>query len=171
MIPRERTIRTGRATGVRIEPMLSTALLAELLFPGPGLWLVSPWISDVAVLDNSRGDYDSVVPEAAARMYRLSDMLSALAESGALVTVVIRPDAHNERFRNVLKRRTARPIRVVEDPDVHEKTLCGDTWLLTGSMNFTLRGMQVNDEAMSYQLNPTAAAQARLEFSRRWGQP
>ena len=169
MIPPERTVRSGRATGVRIEPVLSTALLAELLSPGQELWLVSPWISDVVVLDNSRGDYDSLVSDALARTYWLSDVLAALAESGSLVTVVIRPDGHNERLRDMLRRRVADQVRVVEDVDVHEKTLCGENWLLSGSMNFTLRGMQVNDEAMSYRLDPTAAAQARLDFTRRWG--
>lgn len=171
MTPRERTVRTGRSTGVRIEPVLSTALLAELLAPGPELWLVSPWITDVPVLDNGRGDYDGLIPGADARTYRLSDVLAALADSGTAVTVVTRPDPHNDRFRDVLRRRTTRSVQVVVDADVHEKTLCGQTWLLTGSMNITLRGMQVNDEAMSYRLDPAAAAQARIEFVRRWGQP
>jgi hypothetical protein len=36
-------------------------------------------------------------------------------------------------------------------------------------MNFTLRGMQINDEAMSYRLDRAAAAQARVDYVRRWG--
>jgi phosphatidylserine/phosphatidylglycerophosphate/cardiolipin synthase-like enzyme len=57
---------------------------------------------------------------------------------------------------------------VVQHADVHEKTLCGKNWLLTGSMNFTLRGMQVNDEAVTYKISEAAAAQARIDFARRW---
>jgi phosphatidylserine/phosphatidylglycerophosphate/cardiolipin synthase-like enzyme len=165
----ERTIRTGRVTGIRIDPLVTAALLAEIIAPSDELWLVSPWISDVPVLDNGHGDYDAVIAEATARRYPLSEVLAILAFAGTRVTVVTRTDEHNATFLGTLRRRVGDAVAVVEDSDVHEKALCGRSWLLTGSMNFTLRGMQVNDEAMSYRLDKTAAAQARIDFTRRWG--
>ena len=168
-MPIERTIRTGRATGVRIDPVLGAALSGELLAPSPELWLVSPWISDVSVLDNTRGDFDTVLAEPQTKSYRLSDVLAVLSEAGARITVVTRPAEHNARFLAALDRRAGGRVVVVEEADVHEKTLCGQSWLLTGSMNFTLRGMQINDEAMSYRLDAAAAAQARVDYARRWG--
>ena len=35
-------------------------------------------------------------------------------------------------------------------------------------MNFTINGMTVNDEAVTYRLDAAAAAQARIDFAHRW---
>ena len=35
-------------------------------------------------------------------------------------------------------------------------------------MNFTINGMTVNDEAVTYKLDAAAAAQARIDFAHRW---
>jgi phosphatidylserine/phosphatidylglycerophosphate/cardiolipin synthase-like enzyme len=52
--------------------------------------------------------------------------------------------------------------------EVHEKTFCGDDWLLTGSMNFTTRGITLNDEAVRYVVGGPEPGQARLDLERRW---
>jgi phosphatidylserine/phosphatidylglycerophosphate/cardiolipin synthase-like enzyme len=165
----ERTLRTSPVTGIRLDPVLTAVLLAELLTPSDELWLVSAWISDVAAVDNTRGDYDSLFADASARVYHLSEILALLTVSGTDLTVITRPAVHNNAFLARLRRR-AEPGRltVVQHADVHEKTLCGKNWLLTGSMNFTLRGMQVNDEAVTYKVSEATAAQARIDFARRW---
>ena len=51
----ERTLRTSPVTGIRLDPVLTSVLLAELLTPSDELWLVSAWISDVIAIDNSPG--------------------------------------------------------------------------------------------------------------------
>lgn len=164
-----RTLRTSLVTGIRLDPVLAATLLAELLDPSEELWLVSAWVSDVAAVDNTRGDYDSLFADASARTYPLSEILALLTRSGTHLTVVTRPAEHNETFLGRLRHR-AEPQRwtLVQHADVHEKTLCGRNWLLTGSMNFTLRGMRVNDEAVTYKVSEAAAAQARIDFARRW---
>lgn len=164
----ERTLRTSPVTGIRLDPVLTAVLIAELLTPSDELWLVSAWISDVIAIDNTRGDYDMLFADASARAYHLSEVL-ALLTAGANLTVVTRPAEHNETFLARLRRR-ANPARltVIRHADEHEKTLCGSNWLLTGSMNFTMRGMQVNDEAVTYKVSEAAAAQARIDFTRRW---
>jgi hypothetical protein len=166
----ERVVRTGRATGLRIDTILAAALLGELAAPSRELWLISPWISDVNVIDNTSGNYDSVFPEPTNRMYALSEVLALLTQNHARLTVVTRPDPHNKTFvdrlaRHADKKRTV----IVRDEDVHEKTFCGELWLLTGSMNLTVRGMQINDEAVTYKHSAQAAATARLDLRRRFG--
>jgi phosphatidylserine/phosphatidylglycerophosphate/cardiolipin synthase-like enzyme len=52
--------------------------------------------------------------------------------------------------------------------DVHEKTLCGSNWVVSGSMNFTWRGFEVNEESIVYAVDPELAAQSRLDFEHRW---
>ena len=100
----ERTIRPSPVTGIRIDPVLSAVLIAELLAPSPELWLVSAWVSDVTAVDNTRGDYDSLFPDAAVRTYSLSDVLSLLTSSGSALSVVTRPDERNSRFLSRLQR-------------------------------------------------------------------
>lgn len=166
----ERTLRTSPVTGIRLDPVLTPVLLAELLDPSAELWLVTAWVSDVPAIDNSRGDYDSLFADASARIYPLSEILALLTDSGTRLTVVTRPAEHNNAFLGRLRHRaTLRNCTLIQHADVHEKTFCGRNWLLTGSMNFTLRGMQVNDEAITYKLGEVPAAQARIDFAHRWG--
>lgn len=165
----ERTLRTSPVTGIRVDPVLTAVLLAELLTPSPEIWLVSAWISDVPAVDNSRGNYDSLIADASARVYQLSEILGILTERGAQLTVVTRDVAENESFLTRLDRiATQERLRVIRSPDAHEKTFCGSNWLLSGSMNFTVNGMTVNDEFVTYKLDGTAAAQARIDFAHRW---
>jgi PLD-like domain len=165
----ERTLRTSQVTGIHIDPLLTAVLLSELLTPSKEMWLVSAWISDVVAIDNTRGDYDSLFAEASAREYPLSEILGNLTAAKTRLTVVSRNVESNTPFLARLRRSSnSARLDIVQDPDIHEKTLCGDDWLLTGSMNFTFRGMQINDEAMTYKLDRRAAAQARVDFTHRW---
>jgi hypothetical protein len=155
----DRTMRTSPVTGIRIDSVLSAVLLAELLTPSSEIWLVSAWISDVPAVDNSRGDYDSLFGDAVARVYQLSEILGLITERGAQLAVVTRDVPENDSFLTRLGR-VAVPERlyVIRSPDAHEKTFCGSDWLLSGSMNFTINGMTVNDEAVTYRLDAAAAA-------------
>jgi hypothetical protein len=165
----ERTLRPSRVTGVRVDPILTAVLLAELLNPSPEIWLVSAWISDVPAVDNSRGDYDGLIADASARVYQLSEILGMLSEHGAQLAVVTRNVTENASFLTRLDRHSAPgQLRVIPSPEVHEKTFCGADWLLTGSMNFTINGMTTNDESVTYKLDATAAAAARIDFRHRW---
>jgi phosphatidylserine/phosphatidylglycerophosphate/cardiolipin synthase-like enzyme len=165
----ERTLRPSPVTGVRVDPVLTAVLLAELLTPSSEIWMVSAWISDVRAVDNTRGEYDSLFGDAAARLYSLSEVLGLLTVRGSRLTVVTRDVTENDLFLTRLGR-AADPKRLhaIRSPDVHEKTFCGGDWLLSGSMNFTVNGMSVNDEVVTYKLDTTAAAQARIELAHRW---
>ncbi|MEY9846177.1 phosphatidylserine/phosphatidylglycerophosphate/cardiolipin synthase-like enzyme [Streptacidiphilus sp. BW17] len=165
----ERTVRTGARTGLHVDTMLAAALLGEVLAPSDDLWLVSPWITDVQVLDNSQGAYDAIFPEAPPSGCRLSDILARAAAAGARVHVVTRPDPHNDDFlRRLSTTAPTTQLRITCDADVHEKTLSGGDWILSGSMNFTIRGMKVNDESVTYKVGGADAAQARLDLAERW---
>jgi phosphatidylserine/phosphatidylglycerophosphate/cardiolipin synthase-like enzyme len=169
----DRIIRTSGTTGVTAEPIITTILAGELLAPSPDVWLVSPWISDVPGIDNSRGDFDALFDDPVARIYSLAQILAQLTKAGTQITVVTRPDDHNRTFVDRLAR-LADPARsaTLFYEGVHEKTMCGKAWLLTGSMNFTARGMTFNDEAVTYRTDAATAAATRMDFNHRWkGQP
>lgn len=169
----DRIIRTSGVTGVTAEPIITTVLAGELLAPSPELWLVSPWISDVSGIDNTRGDFDALFLDPVARVYPLSHVLAQLTHAESQVTVVTRPVDQNRTFvSRFLRLADPAHCTTVWYEDVHEKTMCGRHWLLTGSMNFTTRGMTLNDEAVTYRVDPAAAASTRMDFNLRWkGQP
>ncbi|WP_030419653.1 phospholipase D-like domain-containing protein DpdK [Streptomyces sp. NRRL F-5065] len=170
MKSQERTLRTGQHTAIRVDTMLSAALIAEFIAPSDHLWLVSAWITDVQVLDNSHGAYDALFGGTPPAGCRLSDAVARIAHGGAQVHVVTRDDPHNEDFlRRLMKAASGRKLHIVRDPDIHEKTLCGNDWMLSGSMNFTIRGMARNDEKITYRAGSDAAAQARIDLAERWG--
>lgn len=165
-----RTVRTGEYTGIRVDPILTAALLAELLAPSDDLWLISPWITDMEVLDNSRGTYDAIFGGLPPTSCRLSETLARISAAGGRIHVVTRPDPHNDDFLRRLHAEAPQgQARTVRDAKVHEKTLCGEDWILSGSMNFTVRGMDLNDESVTYRVGGPDAAQARLDLERRWG--
>ncbi|MGW8943693.1 phospholipase D-like domain-containing protein DpdK [Streptomyces koyangensis] len=163
-----RTVRTGARTGLSIDSMLSAAVMAEMLSPSSDLWLVSPWITDVQVIDNSHGTYDALFGDVPPGGWRLSDALLRIAGAGTRVHVVTRPDPHNDPFLRRIEAPELVNLFVHRDPDVHEKTLCGQDWILTGSMNYTVRGMAKNDELVTYNVGGPDAGQARLDLAQRW---
>ena len=168
MTPDERIVRTSPQMGISVRSIIESLMVSEFLAPSEEMWLVSPWISDVAVLDNSGGDYDALLLGSPARMITLAETLGNLARVGIRLTVVCRDDAHNIAFRTRLLRASHGAVRVVLHDDLHEKTWVGSDWLLTGSMNFTYRGIAVNDESVTYKVTAPAAATARLDFNHRW---
>lgn len=167
----ERTVRTGPRLRLSAETILADALLSELVFAGPVFWIVSAWISNVEVLDNTQGQYSAVLGDEPAKRYRLADVLGQLVHSGSEVRVVTRPIPHNDLFVEQLKVAVgaARGLSVIFDPDEHEKTVCGNGWMLSGSMNFTASGIGSNEESIRYVVDDAEISQARIDFAAKWG--
>ncbi|MGA4792242.1 phospholipase D-like domain-containing protein DpdK [Nocardia sp. AB354] len=169
-----RTVRTGNRMRLRADSMLSTALLVELAHPGDSVWLVSGWITDIEVIDNTQGAFDTLLGDNPPAVCRLSQILSLIADAGARIHVVTRDNAHNRIFAAHLERALTDPERQLDlhfDDKIHEKTLCGRNWMLTGSMNFTISGLGDNEESVTYKIDDPEIAQAHLDFTERWKEP
>ncbi|MFG1757036.1 phospholipase D-like domain-containing protein DpdK [Micromonospora echinofusca] len=166
-----RTLRRGHTrTTEDLEALLQAVFIGELLAPSEEIWIVSPWISDIGVVDNTDGAFTGLEPSWGARHVRLSEMLLRLAARGTRVFVEVRPDEHNARFLQRLQQNeTANRVQVRRSPVLHEKGLLGDAYLLNGSMNFTYNGVQLLDEWVRFDTDPRAIAEARLAFRARWG--
>lgn len=172
-----RSVRSSPRSGLSIHDLLATALTAELINPSPHLWLVSPWVSDIAVLDNRDQRIEPLLGEGWARELYLSETLGFLIARHTRVSLAIRPEEHNDRFLERLNGALGRlghtlaaTVDIYRGADLHEKTICGNEWLITGSMNFTWRGLEQNDEAVSYTVDPALAAQTRLDLEHRWSE-
>ena len=78
--------------------LLAALMATELLQPSKCLWLISPWISDLILLDNSAGTYDAL-RRWGTRPVRLAEILATLLSSSATVVIATTPDPNNRRFR------------------------------------------------------------------------
>ena len=167
---RSRTIRTRPRSGLAVTEVLSSLLISELVHPSRELWLVSGWVSDVAVIRNSMGEFDDLLGETGSGTLTLSDVLARLSWLGTRINVAVRDDPHNAAFLDLLRRRSAPGcLGVYTSPDLHEKLLCGDDWVMKGSMNFTWSGLNLHEESIELVVDATEAAQHRLQFNVRWG--
>ncbi len=161
-----------------VESLLQSILAAELVAPSDVIWLVSPWISDVQVLDNRAGAFAGVEPRWGRHMVVLSDVLSTLVRRGSRLVIATRPDDHNTRFVHALRAAIASAglaDRLVVHQDdreaLHEKGLLGDDYYVSGSMNFTENGIRINDETLSFELTSEVVSQARLHYRQHYGVP
>jgi hypothetical protein len=140
-----------------IRELLQLMLLGELIAPGgERAWLVSPWISNVVLFDNRAGGFGAVNPEWANREIRLIEIATSF-------------DAHNDPLIDAL-REAAREaglvdkLTIIRRQHLHTKGVLLKRGLLTGSMNLTYNGLELNDEMVVYDTTPQPLAEARLNF-------
>ena len=100
---RSRIIHT-RASARQVPDLLQAVFTAELLCPSPCLWLVSPWVSDIPVLDNRTNGFLPFEPRWARTQVSLSQALGKLLELGTTIHVATRPDDHNSAFLDRMRR-------------------------------------------------------------------
>lgn len=171
-----RVIRKSQTTSANeAADLLAGLFTAELTAPGKCLWLVSPWISDVELIDNSAGTF-SALSRFGKRRVRLTEILVSLASRGCHVVVGTTTDPHNTRFVERLKQLTG-DLRVEErvtitiDPSehLHTKAITGDDFVLSGSMNITYGGIEVREEMIQLRLDPQFVAQAKMDAFERFG--
>ena len=156
-----------------VQRLLSGLFAAELLEPSPDLWLVSPWIRDVPVLDNRTSDFSAVQPAWGQREIRLTDCLALLLERGSVLHLKTSDDDASRDILQILRRR-ARDLGAEDrlflrtSGALHTKGLLTSRALIRGSMNFTFRGVEFNEEAVTYDIDPSALAEMRIAFADQW---
>jgi phosphatidylserine/phosphatidylglycerophosphate/cardiolipin synthase-like enzyme len=152
-----------------IRELLQLMFLAEMLNPSEEIWVVSPWISDVPILDNRAGNFNVMNPEWHRRELRLSDLALQVLTGGSRIIVVARPDEHNLTFLDQLCERAEEAsllnqLTIVKRDHLHTKGILTGAGLLLGSMNLTYRGFELNDEVIEYDTSSQRIAEARQSF-------
>jgi hypothetical protein len=155
--------------------LLSAVFAAELLAPSRCLWLVSPWISDVNLIDNTANTFDGL--EAfGPRHVRLSELLVTLAESGCAVVVGTTVAESNDAFLSRLRRLFADgrlvdllTIDLDASNELHEKAITTEDAVIVGSMNITRNGIFVREEYLELRTDEAFVARARMDAFDRFG--
>ena len=168
-------LRTGSAARHEIRDLLSGLLAAELLAPSRRIFLVSPWLSDIDLLDNRTAAFRGIGPGWARRELRLFDVLAELAKRGCELVVATRPPERGiDQVEASLRRAlgdgpAAKRLHYETRPLLHTKGLLGDDYCLSGSMNFTRNGVDHLDEMVTYTTDPSQVGHLRLEFTQEYG--
>jgi len=149
--------------------LLQSLFVAEFVSPSEKIWLVSAWISDIPILDNTGLGFSGVSPRWGPGKIRLTEVLVELATRGTTVIVATNQDTHNDGFKQRLSMKAdeagvSEIVHIIEERELHTKALLGDNYYLDGSMNFTNNGLEVNDETLSLVLEPDDVVRARMEY-------
>jgi hypothetical protein len=171
--PNRTTLTTHATSRTEIRELLEGLFVAELLVPSDSVWLVSPWITDLDILDNRSGQFSSLVPAWGLRKIRLSEVFAAMMDR-AVMHIVARPDSHNDAFIQKMHDLSASSdardnLKVSMHETLHLKGLLGQDYYLSGSMNLTYNGVEVNHEGVFLDRSPEAVAAARIHFQENYG--
>src|SRR5689334_23801467 len=85
-----------------VRELLQIVFASELLAPSRCLWIVSPWLRDIPVLDNRTGAFAAIGAELPRSEVRLSRVLLSLIERGTRVVIATRPEEGNRQVRDAL---------------------------------------------------------------------
>lgn len=157
-----------------VRELLQAVFVSEYVAPSRCIWLVSPWVSDIPIIDNRSGGFDSLDSSWGPRVVRLIEVLTHLVRVGGTVVIATRPVPHNAPFVEQLSAvatdlGVASNLVTVEAEDLHEKGVLGDNFYLSGSMNLTYGGVELLEETVKFDTAPEVVAQARLVYYERWG--
>lgn len=157
-----------------VRELLQATFVSELLAPSQCLWLVSPWISDIPIIDNRTGAFDALDPNWGPRVVRLAEVLGLCLRQGTTVVLATRPVDHNRPFVGQVQaavRELESPDSLVvrESEDLHEKGLLSNDFYLSGSMNLTYGGVELLEETVKYDTSDAVVANAHLIYFERWG--
>lgn len=150
--------------------LLQLVFASELLMPSRCLWIVSPWLRDVPVLDNSTGSFLFLCPDFPRSEVRLSRVLRELIDRGTTVVIATRADSGNRQVLDGLQAvGRADAVMFHERSELHAKGIVGDRYSLIGSMNLTFNGLERLTEMLVFQNDRGSVEQLRLAFRREYG--
>ncbi len=170
--PGQRRILAARGQGHVPAEFLQSIFATELLQPSRKLWLVSPWISDITVINNSGRRFASLDSTWESDEILLSDFIATYLARGSSVSLVMNTDSHNRWIRRQLaplieEHPDQIDIRLMEE--IHAKGIVSDHFALTGSMNITFNGININSEYIDYNIEPTVVHETLAQFEEYFG--
>ena len=178
-----RIFQTKTTSHGEVRDVLQMLFANELLCPSQKIWLVSPWIGDIPILDNRTGGFDAINPEWTGREIRLSEVLTQLMSFGCFINVVTVSQEDEftnsyfidrmEKYAEEMGLRGQININEKRRPDfdtigLHVKGILTDRGFLSGSMNISNKGITQNDEMIEYDINSERIAEAKSFFTKEY---
>jgi len=157
-----------------VRELLQIIFSTELLSPSKCLWIVSPWIRDIPILDNATGGFATLSPDFPRSEVRLSRVLLELLGRGTRVVIVTRPEPDNMQIVDALGQvveldKAGEQLTFQQRGDLHAKGIVSDHCSLIGSMNFTYKGLDHSTELLIFDTDASAVEQSRISFFGEYG--
>lgn len=167
---------TAFASREELADALQCLFVSEVLVPSTPLWVVTPWISDVPIIDNRAGGFGGLIPALPNRWIRLAEVIEQQLVRGGSLVVACRPDDHNRSFTDQVTRRARevgreQSVRVRMSPELHEKGILSEGAFFSGSMNLTYNGLRRLEEVIHLTDDADSVARTRAAYQDRWGEP
>jgi phosphatidylserine/phosphatidylglycerophosphate/cardiolipin synthase-like enzyme len=161
-----RDIVTKTMLGKRQLREVLTNIFAGLIIVPEEIWLVTAWLTDFDVLDNRSGNWSFLNPEWGPKIVTFIELLEFAAHRGCKLNVVVKKDEINNKsvYRLKTNLRENSDFQILEAENLHKKGFLTQTCFLKGSMNFTYRGANLNDELISLTSDQHEISNMRIEF-------
>jgi hypothetical protein len=178
VIALRRRIFKSQYTGIAaLRELLQTMFIAEYLCEDRSkeLWLVSPWISDIPLIDNRSAEFDTLNPEWGRREIRLSEILVLLMSRGSQIKIVTREADSNSTFLGQVTQLAAAfgvadCVRIGIRNELHTKGILLSSSQILGSMNLTHNGLGILDELVEFCIDASELAEMRNQFRHDYGE-
>ncbi|WP_297428997.1 phospholipase D-like domain-containing protein DpdK [uncultured Acinetobacter sp.] len=163
-----RKIYLNQSLGRRQFKEVFTTLLLGTLFNKDELWIVSPWVTDFELIDNTANQWNALVPQFEPRYIRFSEVLIMLVQAGVALKMVIRRDPINSPFLAALYYQLGKHegLSICCVDKLHTKGVISKDGLIEGSLNLTYSGVESNDEVVTLNTDPKNISESLLEFKK-----
>lgn len=159
-----RTITSFKNSTELLDCLISIFSL-EIYRPSKEIYIVSPWISNCTIIDNSSRRFSSLFPFVSTKNIRLADILFAFVSNGSKVRIITTfENKETVEFVNLVRNKIE--CRVLKDN--HEKGMITDNYYLSGSMNFTYKGINVNSESVTVSSDESDIGKALVSIRSKW---
>ena len=154
-----------------LEELFHNIFIAEFLDPSDEIWIVSPWISNIQIFDNRGGAFTMLCPDWQGLSVKLEHVLIKMLSASTKINIVANKTVHNDQFFSSLKKKSKdlgldKYLQLVRRETLHTKGIFTRHGSLTGSMNITFSGVNINDERLVYTISKDVIAQDYLECAR-----
>ena len=171
-----RILKIENAGSTVLKELITNIFVAELLCPSKEeVWVVSPWISNIPLIDNRSGSFDVLNPDWRGQIVRLQDIITFMVSIDTKIRLITNNDDHNDNFLRALSERTKESgnntnLSIQRRQNLHIKTgLLNDHGCLDGSMNITYTGIEINDEKIIYSIGRDLIDHDRVTFKSHYG--
>ena len=157
-----------------VRELLQMMFLGEMLAPGPDrACLVSPWISNVVIFDNRAGGFKAINPDWGSREIRLIEVIVDIMARGKSFGIATNHSDHNDSFINELTSLVSefgltKNLEITRRENLHIKGLLLQKGVLSGSMNFTYSGFEINEESVLFETSADSLARMQINFGTYW---
>lgn len=173
---RRRIFKTQLTGSASLRELLQTMFVSEWVSASNEgkLWVVSPWISDITLIDNRSGDFDSLNPEWGRRQVRLAEILVSLMMRSNNLSLVTRDVETNDPFLQTIgdlarQAGVGSQLNIVIRNELHTKGIVLSRSQVLGSMNLTYNGLEILDESIEFCIDQREVAVMRNQFHNDYG--